>query len=86
MTKPSKKIITDHCTRAGATVQQAKQWASFLHGLDWDTIKPLVKMTTASHTHPALAAGMVIRTSKDETIKATLLAHLEAKAEEARDE
>ena len=80
MTKPSKKVIADHCTRAGATEKQAKQWASFLHGLDWDTIKPLVKMATSAHTHPALAVGLVIRSSSDETIKATLLTHLEAKA------
>jgi hypothetical protein len=86
MTKPTLNVIADHCTRAGATNKQAKTWASFLHGLDWDTIKPLAKIAVDSHTHPALAAGMVIRSSTDENIKATLLAHLEAKAEGARDE
>jgi len=80
MTTPTLKVITAHCTRAGATGPQAKAWARFLHGLDWDTIKPLVTMAANAHTHPALAAGVVIRTTKDDTIKATLTHHLEAKA------
>jgi len=86
MTKPSKKVIADHCTLAGVTEKQAKQWARFLHGLDWDTIKPLAKIAKGASIHPALAAGNVIRTTQDETIRATLTAHLEAKAEEARDD
>lgn len=86
MGTPTKRVITDHCTRAGATDKQAKQWAGFLHGLDWDTIKPLVRMAHSAHVHPALAAGMAIRASADESIKTTLLTHLEAKAGEDMDD
>jgi len=80
MTAPTKRVITDHLERAGVTTQQATTWATFLHGLDWDTIKPLTRMATGSNVHPALAAGMVIRTTQDDTIRATLQAHLETKA------
>lgn len=80
MTQPTVKVIADHCTRAGATEKQAKQWAKFLHDLDWDTIKPLTQMALASNVHPALAAGMAARSTSDETVRATLIAHLEAKA------
>jgi len=80
MTKPTLKVIATHCTNVGVTEQQAKAWARFLHGLDWDTIKPLVTMAASTHAHPALAAGVVIRTTKDDTIKATLLHHLETKS------
>jgi hypothetical protein len=80
MTKPSKKVIADHCTRAGATEKQAKQWARFLHGLDWDTIKPLTTMALNTSVHPAIAAGMVISTTRDDNTRALLQGHLEARA------
>lgn len=80
MTKPTVKVITDHCTREGANSKQAKAWAKFLHGLDWDTIKPLVRMAHGAHVHPALAAGMAIRSTQDENIRDILTAHLESKA------
>jgi len=80
MTAPTKRVIGSHLERAGVTTQQAATWATFLHGLDWDTIKPLTRIATGSHVHPALAAGMVIRTTQDDTIRATLTAHLETKA------
>lgn len=79
MTAPTKRVIADHLTRAGATPQQAKQWATFLHGLDWPIIKPLTQMAINTHMHPALAAGMVARSTRDENIKATLQGHLETK-------
>lgn len=79
MTSPTRKVITDHCTRAGATVKQAKQWASFLHGLDWPLIKPLVQIALGSRAHVALAAGMVARSTQDENIRAILTTHLETK-------
>ena len=81
MTAPTKRVITDHLTRARVDKAQASTWATFLHGLDWDTIKPLVRIATGSNVHPALAAGMVIRTTQDDTIRATLQAHLETKAQ-----
>jgi hypothetical protein len=81
MAKPTKRVITGHLERAGATKKQANTWATFLHGLDWDTIKPLARIAVSSHVHPALAAGMVIRSTKDDTVRATLTTHLEAKAE-----
>lgn len=80
MSKPTVKVIAGHCTRAGATEKEAKTWARFLHGLDWPIIKPLVQIALNSHVHPALAAGMVARSTQDEDIRATLVAHLEAKA------
>lgn len=86
MTKPTAKVITDHCTRAGTTEKQAKLWAKFLHGLDWNIIKPLVQMSTSTGTHPALAAGMVARSTQDGNVRAALTAHLEAKAEGAQDD
>lgn len=79
-TKPTVKVITNHCTRAGATEKKAKAWAKFLHGLDWDTIKPLVQIARNSKVHVALAAGMAARSTSDETVRATLVTHLEAKA------
>lgn len=82
MTKPSKKVITDHCTRTGTTEKQAKQWATFLHGLDWNTIKSLVQIAKGTGAHPALAAGNVIRTTRGDTVKTALSQHLEAKAAE----
>jgi len=85
MTKPSKKVITDHCTRSGATVQQAKTWAGFLHGLDWNLVKPLVQLAVNTNMHPALAAGMVANRTSDEQTKATITAHLEAKRLELQD-
>jgi hypothetical protein len=81
MTIPTKRVIAGHCTRTGATQQQAKQWASFLHGLDWNLIKPLVQIAKAANVHPALAAGNVIRTTRDDTVKTTLTQHLETKAD-----
>jgi hypothetical protein len=81
MTAPTKRVITDHLERAGATKKQATTWGAFLHGLDWDTIKPLTQIAVTSHVHPALAAGMVIRTTQDDTIKTTLTAHLETKTQ-----
>jgi hypothetical protein len=80
MTAPTKRVITDHLTRAGAPKQQIKTWAAFLHGLDWPIINPIVRMAIASHAHPALAAGMVARSTRDENIRATLTTHLESKA------
>jgi len=85
MTKPTLKVIATHCAKAGVTEKQAKTWARFLHGLDWDTIKPLTAIAARAHTHPALAAGVAIRTTKDDTIKATLTRHLEAKAAQDQD-
>lgn len=79
MTAPTKRVITDHLTRAGAPKQHAKTWAAFLHGLDWPIIKPLVRIAIASNIHPALAAGMTARTTSDENIRALLLAHLQTK-------
>lgn len=79
MTKPTPKVIHGHCARAGVTEKQAKAWAKFLHGLDWPIIKPLVHMAHSSHTHPALAAGMVARSTQDEAIRRTLVTHLESK-------
>lgn len=76
---PTKRVIADHCTRAGVTEKQAKTWAAFLHGLDWPIIKPLVHMARSAHTHPALAAGMVARSTQDAAIRNTLVAHLESK-------
>lgn len=81
MTKPTKRVIADRLARAGATAKQAKQWAKFLHGLDWSIINPLVRMAIDAHVHPALVAGMTARSTRDESIGATLRAHLEAKAE-----
>ena len=86
MSKPSRKVIADHCTSGGATEKQAKTWASFLHGLDWDTIKPLAQIARNSNIHPALAAGMAIRSTQDENVRGVLTSHLESKAEEARDD
>jgi hypothetical protein len=62
MTKPSKKVIADHCTRAGAT------------------IKPLTTMALNTSVHPAIAAGMVISTTRDDNTRALLQGHLEARA------
>jgi hypothetical protein len=81
MTAPTRRVITDHLERTGATKQQATTWARFLHGLDWDTIKPLALMAINTRVHPALATGMVIRTTKDENIRSELIAHLESKAQ-----
>lgn len=86
MTTPTRRVIADHCTRAGANTKQATAWAGFLHGLDWPTIKPLVQIARNSNVHVALAAGMAARSTQDETVRATLTAHLEAKAEGARDD
>lgn len=79
MAKPTRKVIADRLTRAGVTERHVKPWSTFLHGLDWPILKPLVQLALNSHVHPALAAGMVIRSTNDEQIKATLQAHLEAK-------
>lgn len=80
MTKPTVKVITDHCARAGASAKQAKAWAKFLHGLDWPVIKPLVQIALGSRTHVALAAGMIARSTQDEHTRAILTGHLETKA------
>jgi hypothetical protein len=80
MTAPTKRVIATHLKGKGATTKQADTWASFLHGLDWAVIKPIAQIAINSHVHPALAAGMVARTTSDEDIRATLQAHLESKA------
>lgn len=80
MTEPTVKVITDHCTRAGATEKQAKAWARFLHGLDWDTIKPLVTMSAKARVHPAIAAPMAARSTGDEQMRSLLEGHIESKA------
>lgn len=82
MTKPTVKVIADHCTRVGATNKQAKTWASFLHGLDWDTIKPLVQIALGSRIHVALAAGTAARSTRDDNIRSLLVEHLETKAKQ----
>jgi hypothetical protein len=80
MTAPTKRVITDHLTRSGATKKQATTWAPFLHGLDWPILKPLVQMAINAHVHPALAAGMVARSTGDEHVRAILTTQLESKA------
>jgi len=80
MTKPTRKVITDHCTRAGAGAKQAKAWAEFLHGLDWPIIKPLVQIAIGSRAHVALAAGVTVRSTQNENTRAALTAHLGTKA------
>lgn len=80
MASPTRKVIQAHCARAGATEQQAKTWAAFLHGLDWPIIKPLVQMARGTGAHPAIAAGITARTTQDHGIRDLLVAHLEAKA------
>lgn len=80
MTSPTKKVIAAHCAKAGATEKQANTWATFLHGLDWSIIKPLVQIAQGTGAHPALVAGTAARTTGDDTVRATLTAHLEAKS------
>lgn len=79
MTKPTRKVLADHLIRAGVPKKHAKPWAAFLHGLDWDTIKPLTQIALNANVHPALATGMVIRSTTNEDIRAALQAHLESK-------
>lgn len=79
MTRPTANVIQRHLARHGVTTKNQHTWAQFLHGLDWPLIKPLVSMAVSSRVHPALAVGMVIRSTKDEGVRATLTQHLEAK-------
>lgn len=58
---------------------EARTWARFLTGLDWDHIRPLVRMAVAARVHPAVSMGMVAAHTDDPTVAATFAAHLEAK-------
>lgn len=78
-TKPTRKVLADHLTRAGIPTKHVKTWAAFLHGLDWDTVKPLTQIALNAGVHPALAAGVVARETQNETIRDILITHLEAK-------
>lgn len=80
MSKPTTKAIRAKLEQRGVPAANVNPWASFLTGLDWSIINPLVRMALDSGTHPALAAGLTARTTREENIAATLKTHLEAKA------
>lgn len=79
MSKPTTTAIRTYLAGHGVNTKNVHTWATFLTGLDWKIIKPLVQMATSSGVHPALAAGMVAQRTSDQQTQATLLAHLETK-------
>lgn len=80
MGKPTTKAIRARLEQRGVKPDEFDSWARFFTGLDWKIINPLVRMATASGVHPVLAAGMTANSTRDQDIRATLQAHLEAKA------
>lgn len=80
MSKPTTKAIKTKLTQHNVKTKDIASWASFLTGLDWRIINPLVKMAVNAHTHPAIAAGLTANATRDQGIKATLTAHLERRA------
>lgn len=51
-------------------------WASFLTGLPWRYLRPLVKMAGASKVHPALALATAAAYSRDPELKRVAGEHL----------
>lgn len=80
MSIPTTKAIRTHLTARGVPAAKRDLWARFFTGLDWSIIKPLAGMAINAHTHPALAAGLVIRKTQNRSVAETLTAHLEAQA------
>lgn len=80
MSIPTTKAIKTKLAQRGVKHKDLDSWAAFLQGLNWNIINPLIKMAVNSKVHPALAAGLTARSTGDQTIKATLQAHLETKA------
>jgi hypothetical protein len=81
MSKPATKAIRTRLQQRSVPAKNLDTWARFLTCLDWQIINSLVRMALSSGTHPALAAGLTARTTRDENVKATLTTHLEAKAQ-----
>ncbi len=80
MSKPATKAIRARLAQRGVPDANLDTWARFLTGLDWAVINPLTKMSIGSGVHPALAAGMTARTTRDDTTRDLIVCHLEAKA------
>jgi len=80
MTKPTKRVIRDHLQRIGVKSRYRHAWADFLHGLEWQQLRPLAQIAVNTHVHPAIAAAKIIQFTQDNDVRALLQGHLESKA------
>lgn len=79
MSKPTTPAIRSHLERHKVKSQDLDKWARYLQGLDWSIIKPLAQIAINSNVHPSLAAGMIIRSTRDQAVADTLRVHLKAR-------
>lgn len=82
LTKPDKDTIAAWLMTTGHPVLRANAWATFLEGLRWGDIRPLVSITVDAHlAHPRVALQEAMKASSDKAFKARGRRHL-AKWEE----
>lgn len=60
--------------------EKARAWASYLEGLQWGYIKPVVQIAVnAHHKHPAIVLSAAAGRSDDILFKLTARNHIDAK-------
>lgn len=80
MSIPTAKAILTRLEQRGVPAKHIDKWAAFLSGLDWKVIDPLITMSSKANVHPALAAAMTARSTRDEQMRSLLQGHIESKA------
>lgn len=80
MSIPTAKAIRTKLERQGVPTKHSNKWATFLSGLDWKVIDPLITMSTKAGVHPAFAAAMTARATRNEQMRALLQGHIDSKA------
>lgn len=85
MSKPTTKAIRTRLEQQGVPAKRSGKWAAFLSGLDWKVINPLITMSTKTGVHPAFAAAMTARSTRDEQMRSLLEGHIESKAASSGD-
>lgn len=79
MTLPGQdEIATWLAAEHGMAQAKAHEWATFLAGLPWTYVKPVVQIAVNSHNHPATALATAATFSSDVEFVATAQRHLEA--------
>lgn len=84
MTAPTRKVIRDHLARKGVPARYQRDWAAFLHGLDWPVLRPLVQISVNTKVHPAITAAKVAEYTQDQGTRALLQGHIRTKAAQAQ--
>jgi outer membrane protein assembly factor BamD (BamD/ComL family) len=77
--KPTAQEIHEWLIRT-YPVENAMAWATYLEGLSWGYLKPVVQIAVnAHHKHPALVLASAAAHSEDILFKLTARNHIDAK-------